>query len=68
MKDDYLRTVRAVGFEDVEVVEETVFPIECLANDPTAQAIVKDAKLPPKRIKELEHSVLSIKVRGVKRR
>jgi len=61
----------------VQVIEETVFPIECMANDPTAQAIVKDAivkdaivkdaKLPPERIKELEHSVVSIKVRGVKR-
>ena len=56
----------------MQVIEETVFPIECMANDPTAQAIVKDAivkdaKLPPERIKELEHSVVSIKVRGVKR-
>jgi SAM-dependent methyltransferase len=68
MKDDYLKTIQEVGFDDVHVVEETVFPIECMANDPTAQAIVKDARLPPERIKELEHSVLSIKVRGVKRR
>jgi len=67
MKDDYLKTIRKVGFEDVQIVEETVFPIECMANDPTAQAIVKDAALPPERIKELEHSVVSIKVRGVKR-
>jgi len=67
MKDDYLKTIREVGFEDVQIVEETVFPIECMANDPTAQAIVKDAALPPERIKELEHSVVSIKVRGVKR-
>jgi len=67
MKDDYFKTIREVGFEDVQIVEETVFPIECMANDPTAQAIVKDAALPPERIKELEHSVVSIKVRGVKR-
>jgi len=67
MKDDYFKTIREVGFEDVQIVEETVFPIECMANDPTAQAIVKDAGLPPERIKELEHSVVSIKVRGVKR-
>jgi len=66
MKDDYLKTIRAVGFKDVQVVEETVFPIECMANDPTAHAIVKDAGLPPEQIKELQHSVVSIKVRGVK--
>jgi SAM-dependent methyltransferase len=67
MRDDYLKTIREVGFEDVEIIEETVFPIECMANDPTAQAIVKDVGIPPERIKEFEHAVISIKVRGVKR-
>ncbi len=67
MKEEYLTTIRDAGFEDVQVVEETVFPIECMASDPTAQAIVKDAALPLERIQELEHSVVSIKVRGVKR-
>jgi arsenite methyltransferase len=67
MKGEYLKTIREAGFEDVQVVEETFFPIECMANDPTAQAIVKDAALPPERIKEIEHSVASIKVRGAKR-
>jgi arsenite methyltransferase len=66
-KDDYLKTIREAGFEDVEVVEETVFPMECMANDPTAQAIVKDVGIPTERIKEFEHAVVSIKVRGVKR-
>lgn len=67
MKEEYLKTIRDAGFEDVQVVEETVFPIECMANDLTAQAIVKDAALPFERIQEFEHSVVSIKVRGVKR-
>ncbi len=66
MKDDYLTTMREAGFAEVQIVEETLFPIECMANDATAQAIVKDAALPPERIKELEHSVVSIKVRAVK--
>ena len=67
MKGEYLKTIREAGFEDVQVVEETSFPIECRTNDPTAQAMVKDAALSPERIKEAEHSVESIKVRGVKR-
>jgi arsenite methyltransferase len=67
MKGEYLKTIREAGFEDVQVVEESIFPIECMANDPTARAIVKDVALTPERIKEVEHSVASIKVRGVKR-
>ena len=67
MKDEYLKTIREVGFEAVQIVEETFFPIECMANDATAQAIVKDAGLSPERITEVEHSVASIKVRGIKR-
>jgi SAM-dependent methyltransferase len=67
MKEEYLKTIRDAGFKDVQIVEETIFPIECMANDPTAQAIVKDAGLPQERVKALEHSVVSIKVRGVKR-
>jgi len=67
MKDEYLKTIRETGFEAVQIVEETFFPIECMANDATAQAIVKDAGLSPERITEIEHSVASIKVRGIKR-
>ena len=67
MKDEYLKTIRETGFEAVQIVEETFFPIECMANDATAQAIVKDAGLSPERITEVEHSVASIKVRGIKR-
>jgi SAM-dependent methyltransferase len=67
MKEEYLKTIREVGFEDVQVVEESLFPIECMANDPTAQAIVKDVGIPSERIQEFEHAVVSIKVHGVKR-
>jgi len=67
MKDEYLKTIRGAGFEAVQIVEETFFPIDCMANDATAQAIVKDTGLSPERITEVEHSVASIKVRGIKR-
>ncbi len=67
MKDEYLKTIREAGFEDVQVVEETFFPIECIANDLTVQAIVKDETITPERIKEIEHSAASVKVRGLKR-
>jgi arsenite methyltransferase len=66
MKDDYLKTIKAAGFRKVKVLEETVFPIECMANDPTALAIIKDSGLSLQKVKEAADSVLSVKVSGVK--
>jgi arsenite methyltransferase len=66
MKDEYLRTIKAAGFRNVDIVEETSFPVEFMANDPTAQAIIKDSGISPDKMKEFASSVLSIKVSGVK--
>jgi arsenite methyltransferase len=66
MKDEYLKTIKAAGFHKVKIVEETSFPIDYMANDPTAIAILKDANLSLDKVKESLSSVLSIKVSAVK--
>jgi SAM-dependent methyltransferase len=66
MKDEYLEAIKAAGFQGVRIVDETSFPIECLANDPTAVAIIKDSKIPLEKIEDAAGSVISIKVYGVK--
>ena len=66
MKDEYLKAIKAAGFQKVKIVEETSFPIDYMANDPTAIAIPKDANLSLDKVKESLSSVLSIKVSGVK--
>jgi SAM-dependent methyltransferase len=66
LKDDYLGAVKAAGFKDVQVIEETTFPIDCLANDPAAQAIIKEIKVPVDKLLEFADSVLSVKVQAVK--
>ncbi len=66
LKEDYLKAIKSAGFQQVKVVEETLFPIDCLANDPTAIAIVRELKMPAEKIQEFASSVLSIKVQGVK--
>ena len=66
MKDDYIRAIKAAGFRKVEIVDQSSFPIECMANDPTAQAIAKNAGASLDQVKETVSSVLSIKVSGVK--
>jgi len=68
LKDDYLGAIKSAGFKQVKVVEETVFPIDCMANDPTAQAIIKELKIPAEMLRELGSSILSIKVQASKPR
>ena len=66
MRDEYIAAIEAAGFQEVKVVGETAFPIEFIANDPTAKAIIENLTIPPEKIKEISSSVVSIKVYGVK--
>jgi hypothetical protein len=66
MKDDYIGDINTAGFEDIGIIEESSFPIECMSNDPTAQAIINDLEITPEMLVDLASSVVSIKVTGTK--
>lgn len=66
MKDEYIRTIKAAGFQDVRIVDEISFPMELIDDDPTAKEVIKDLKIPLEKVKEIAGSVGSIKVYGVK--
>jgi hypothetical protein len=66
MKSEYLEAITEAGFEEVQVLDEAIFPIDYMANDPTAQALIKKLNLPEEEIKDTANSVASIKVRGIK--
>ncbi|OIO00926.1 arsenite S-adenosylmethyltransferase [Candidatus Desantisbacteria bacterium CG1_02_49_89] len=65
-KEEYLGMIKKAGFGRIEIKDESVFPIDCLANDPTAQAIMKVIKISGKDISAAARNVLSIKVYAVK--
>jgi len=65
-KDKYLQTIQEAGFEDIQVVEETTFPLELMANDLTAQAVIKKADVTLEELKDVENFVVSIKVKARK--
>ncbi|MFA5393372.1 MAG: arsenite methyltransferase [Candidatus Ratteibacteria bacterium] len=65
-KDEYLRTIRAAGFQEVRILEEAAFPVEFMANDPTAKAVIEDLNIPAEKLREIAGSVVSIKVFGSK--
>ncbi len=66
MKDEYIGAIKAAGFQGVKIIDETSFPIKCMANDPTAKAIITNLTIPPEKVEEVASSVISIKVYGVK--
>ena len=65
-KDEYIEAIKAAGFHEVSIVDETTFPIESMVNDPTAQAIIKTLKITPEDVKEFGSSVISMKVSAFK--
>jgi ubiquinone/menaquinone biosynthesis C-methylase UbiE len=66
-KTEYLKAIKAAGFSQVKVVEESVFPLESMANHPTAREIMDNLKITSEQVKDLSGSIASIKVSGVKR-
>ncbi len=66
LKDEYLGTIKAAGFEDVRIMDETSFPVEFITKDPTAQEVIKNSKMPPEKVREVAKSIVSIKVCATK--
>jgi arsenite methyltransferase len=65
-KDDYLVDIKAAGFKDVSIVDETSFPNEYAVKDPIIEALVNDLGIAKSDLKQLASSIKSIKVRAVK--
>lgn len=66
MKDKYIEGIKNAGFQDVTIIEEKPFSIDCMLNDPTANAILENVKLHKEKIEETLDSIVSISVYGLK--
>ena len=65
-KEEYLATIKEAGFSDVEVLDETLFPLDYMANDPNARAVIDKAGITEDKLKDLASSVVSVKVKAIK--
>ncbi len=63
-RERYLDLVRRAGFEEVEVIGEEPFPLSCMANDPTAQAVFGDWAMTDEEVRTAEAAIASLKVRA----
>lgn len=66
LKDAYLEMIKEAGFQNVKIVDENIFSLEYLANDPAIQAIIGELNLTGEVITDIASSIVSVKVNGVK--
>lgn len=66
LKERYLEYIKSAGFQDIKIISEAYFPIDDMANDVTARAVVNKLKAQPEQIKEVGKTVASIKVSAIK--
>jgi len=66
LKKDYLDTIKKVGFSNIKVVGETFYSVEAMANDATVKVVNNSPMTSQDDLKEIEHSVVSIKVSAEK--
>jgi arsenite methyltransferase len=66
LRGEYLQAISDAGFHEVRVIDEQLFPIDAIANDPTAKAMIDKMNVPQEGLEDIGHSVLSIQVEGKK--
>jgi arsenite methyltransferase len=66
-KADYLEAIRAAGFAEVKVLDETVFPTGSAAKDPVVKAVIEEAHITPTQIEKAASSIVSVKVSALKK-
>lgn len=66
LKDEYLKTIKDAGLKDVTIIDETVFPVDYMLNDPIAQEVIGKLDISSQEIKDIAGSVVSVKVSAIK--
>jgi len=64
--EEYLGCIETAGFQGIKVIDQTPFPFDLLTNDPTATAIIEEAKIAPTEAKEIAETIVSLKVQAYK--
>jgi len=65
-KKDYLNYIKEAGFDKIKVIGETYYPVEAMANDATAKVVKNSPVISSDDLKDIKHSVASIKVSAEK--
>jgi arsenite methyltransferase len=66
MKGDYISKIKAAGFENVKIIEESKYPLDLVEDDSLACDCVGELNVPKADLKRTADSIASIKVSAVK--
>lgn len=66
IKDNYLNAIKKAGFTDVKIMDAVNFPLNYIISDDTAAIVKNDLDISENQARDLENSVLSIKVYALK--
>lgn len=66
LKDDYLGKIKTAGFQDVKIVDETIFPIDLLISDADAAISTSMRQMSHNEIQKLAQAIRSVKVAAMK--
>lgn len=66
MKDDYLGKIEVAGFQDVRIINETLFPVKALISHPAAEGVSVGCDTLEDTAEQLAATITSIKVYAVK--
>jgi arsenite methyltransferase len=66
MKNDYLGKIGAAGFQDVRIINETLFPVKALISHPAAEGVSVGCDTLEDTAEQLAAIIASIKVYAVK--
>jgi len=66
MKDKYIEAIKAAGFKQVRIIDETSLATDYTPEDPIVQALVNDSGITQADLERLGNSIRSVKVHAVK--
>ena len=66
IKGEYIREIKAAGFHDVKIINETSFAIDHVTSSQPASSIIDKFKIPPEKVTEIASSILSVRVYATK--
>jgi SAM-dependent methyltransferase len=66
MKEEYLAAIRAAGFKEVRIAEESSYALGSSSPDETELALFRDEKVSPEEMRSAAEAVVSLKVHALK--
>lgn len=66
LRGAYIDIIKSAGFRDVRIIRETRFPMEFMASDPTAKAVIENLGVAREKLGEIASLAASVIIHGVK--